>query len=965
MIQYAFSPYAFIAVTALLFIVPATLYLLWVRPKTSATYYLIGFLFCLIANFVLMYLFNAVYWWVVPLWPAQDALVVVSSFFLARFAYTFPQNEHLAEGKWVSRFFGLTTMLTLGWLAWFGWQFSIDPRTPVSDTFWLVMPIIIVLVFLVFLRRMVYFANITGNQSFWTTLRRPPNSLSLAFRTFALAVLSGMIQALASVNIAVAGFNIATFVPSETLIAVGSLLTVSLILMAYLNATAHQSTLIVRLVGAPLIVLLAVIGAVGIRVLLNDLHQLERTQPLVSQQIADGYRLGEQAELAYDEKLTYVAALPLAAQVSGADIEFLYQNPDTTALYPAERLSASIAMQPWANDVAEPAPVVSRKVMDARQRLLDYTAYQYRDGERVLEIGYVEPRRNAESQQVNTVLIGQMIFSTAVVLLVLPLFFRRTLIVPLDKLLEGVRRVNRGALQTTVPVTVEDEIGYLTNSFNDMTQSLYALTVGLEEKVRDRTRDLQIEIAERQRTEAQLEDAKEQAETANRAKTAFLANMSHELRTPLNAILGYTQIKQRESDDAATAIIARSGRHLLALIDDVLDLARIESGKIELRRRPVRLNAFLVESIELARNSAAEGVAIHLESHIAADKRVLLDATRLRQVLLNLIGNSVKFTEAGTVTLRVVAEEGGTYHFSVSDTGIGIAPDQLALIFSPLYQVPNEQLNAQGVGLGLSISSQIVALMGGELTVASRVGEGSTFSFTLKLSDAAGPAAEPFMPTRRHALLATGQDPRIVIIDDNLDNRNVLVAMLEPLGFMTEAYADARVALGVIAQQPPALVITDLVMPDFDGFTLIRELRRQFSAAELPIVVTSASVFSEDSQRSVEAGANAFLPKPVDLDQLINLIDTLLPLAWDSAETPLSSEVVQQAPATDIIATLYHAACNGDVTVLREQIGILHGQPDKQQFVAQVQSYLATFDLAELANWLTAQEHAVGESPRD
>ncbi len=553
-----------------------------------------------------------------------------------------------------------------------------------------------------------------------------------------------------------------------------------------------------------------------------------------------------------------------------------------------------------------------------------------------------------------SLLIGQIILSTLLLLFILPLFFRRTLLVPLNRLLDGVTQINSGQLQTTVPVTIEDEIGYLTHSFNDMTQSLYALNVGLEETVRARTHELNLEIAERKRAE-------EQANAASRAKSVFLSNMSHELRTPLNAILGYAQIQQRENHSAATQIITRSGRHLLTLIDDMLDLARIEAGKIELREKPVALQTFLSELIELARISAkSKAVEIQLDSDIAADKRVMLDATRLRQVLLNLIDNGVKFSHTGTVTLRVVEDDAGKIHFSVSDTGIGISPDQLALIFDPLYQVPNEQLNGQGVGLGLAISSQIITLMGGELVAASRVGEGSTFSFSLVFADASAPATTPFAHVHHHRALADGHAPRIVIIDDNRDNRHVLIAMLEPLGFVIQPYADAREAFGVIAQQPPDLVITDLIMPDFDGFTLIRRLRQQFTASELPIIVTSASVFPEDSQRSVDIGANHFLPKPIELDRLLSILDTLLSLEWVELESAESPEVVQRIPSAETFTTLYHAANKGDVRELRHLVAKLLQQPDQQQFAAQIQPYLATFELTELASWLATQS-PIGE----
>ncbi len=989
MLQYSFTPYALIAVVSLLFIVPATMYLLWLRPKTAATYCLITFLFAIIANFVAMYLFHALYWWVVPLWPAQDAAVVIGIFCMARFAYAFPQRERSREARLVSRLFGLLVIASTGWLLQFCWQYTTDVLSVrLPDAYWGMMPLSIILLVGVFLRRMYHFAVVRRAKdapipTFWSVVRHPPNPTSLAHRNFAFATLTGLIQAVASISLPVVLFDLRQLVPTDTFIAVGSLLTVSLLILAYLNATAQQNSLVVRLVGAPLIVLLVIVGMVGTQVLnttlINYLTEIDRNKARIFNALTSGDGQPNQEDLTQFDNLTYIAAFPATATLSPEQVSFLYQKEDAWAFEKTQLQTliteASLATIGADNRSPKPRSSGSYKITNSSNRELTFDSYQVADGERILEIGYVDIYRNADSHELVSLLIGQATLSTLLLLFVLPLFYRRTLLVPLNRLLDGVTQINSGQLKTTVPVTIEDEIGYLTHSFNNMTHSLNELNEGLEQKVRDRTHDLNLEIAERERTQAALEIAKVQAETANRAKSVFLANMSHELRTPLNAILGYSQIQQRNGrreGHMGNAVIARSGRHLLTLIDDMLDLARVESGGVKLSPSAVLLKVFVENVVSLAQSAAREkAIEICMRVEISTASKVLVDDTRLRQVLLNLIGNGVKFTDEGTVTLRVAEEVGGDgeigrFHFSVQDTGIGIAAEQQQLIFQPLYQIPSGQSNRDGVGLGLAISSQLVEMMGGTLQVDSVVGEGSIFSFTLALPFEAQAVTAPRLQLdHRAATLKAGQAPRLVIIDDNLDNRNLLAAMLEPVGFVTELYEDAHSAMTAIIDSPPAAVITDLVMPDLDGIALTQKLRQHFSAADLPIIVTSASVFPEDSQRSVTMGANRFLAKPIDLAMLLELLNELLVLEWEwademsnSAETNAQSSIAQQPPSVATVTKIYQAARIGDIKTLRRCVAELRQEPTHQHFATQMQAYLETFDVRELANWL-ATEYSV------
>ncbi len=250
-----------------------------------------------------------------------------------------------------------------------------------------------------------------------------------------------------------------------------------------------------------------------------------------------------------------------------------------------------------------------------------YNTFAWIEGDQLLEFGFTDDLRNPTSHALVSRLIGQVILGSLLVLLLLPFFFWRSLIVPLDRLLGGVKQIMGGDLHVAVPIVVDDEIGFLTRSFNSMTGSLLDLTEGLEKKVADRTKALADEIVERQWVQTELEQAKAEAEEANRAKSVFLANMSHELRTPLNAILGYAQLLPQFPDeiDRFSAIIERSGHHLLTLINDILDLAKIESGKKELQIQEVSLAQFLQRVVDLGSSPVyAKGLSFTFDSQIDA-----------------------------------------------------------------------------------------------------------------------------------------------------------------------------------------------------------------------------------------------------------------------------------------------------------------------------------------------------------
>jgi signal transduction histidine kinase/ActR/RegA family two-component response regulator len=398
--------------------------------------------------------------------------------------------------------------------------------------------------------------------------------------------------------------------------------------------------------------------------------------------------------------------------------------------------------------------------------------------------------------------------------------------------------------------------------------------------------------AELRQANDDLRAAMARAEVANRAKSAFLASMSHELRTPLNAILGYTQILKRDKSltppqQTGISTIQQGGHHLLALINDVLDLSRVEAGKMEFHPKPVRLGELLTVVADIMR-VRAEQKHLHFELELVGGLplAISVDETRLRQVLLNLLGNALKFTDRGSVRLRVTplpraegdALDLARLRFEVLDTGIGIAADHAELIFRPFEQVGDASRRAGGTGLGLAISRQLVQLMGGELNVDSSSGKGSRFWFDVPMLVVEEPGA-----TVAGAQIATGYlGPRktILVVDDVAANRALLRDLLGALGFSMLEADNGQSALRQVQVATPDLVLLDMVMPDMDGIETTRRLRADARTANTPVLMISASSTPEEEQRSLEVGANAFLAKPVNEQDLLREIGAHLRLEW-------------------------------------------------------------------------------------
>ena len=416
------------------------------------------------------------------------------------------------------------------------------------------------------------------------------------------------------------------------------------------------------------------------------------------------------------------------------------------------------------------------------------------------------------------------------------------------------------------------------------------------------------------------EAALAEAERLASMRSQFLAQMSHELRTPLNGILGYAQIMRRnetldERQIEGLNVIQQSGEHLLMLINDILEFAKIDAGRMELNPGDMALDRFLRTIVNII-GIKAEQKRLKFIVDIAPDLPGWIrgDEKRLRQVLLNLLANAVKFTDKGEVRLRVSMPVPDHLHFEISDTGVGIAPEYIERIFQPFEQVGDAHRRAAGTGLGLSISRQLVRLMGGDIKVESELGRGSVFRFEIEARVAEAWQAGPQIEGRVTGY--AGPRRRVLVADDVAENRAVLIDMLEPLGFEMLQAVTGRDAVEMAKLHLPDLILMDLVMPEMDGLEATSALRQLPRFAEIPIIAVSASASGKDEETSLTAGMNVFLPKPIELDRLLANIAHVLKLNWTyesqaSTESKVERPII--APPESEMQALHRLALQGNM----------------------------------------------------
>jgi len=465
---------------------------------------------------------------------------------------------------------------------------------------------------------------------------------------------------------------------------------------------------------------------------------------------------------------------------------------------------------------------------------------------------------------------------------------------------------------------------------------------------------LMSEIAAHQRTDAALQKAKEVAEAANLAKSRYVTGISHELRTPLNAILGYAQllehdqtIPERRRD--GIRIIRRSGEHLAGLIEGLLDISKIEAGRIELYRDIVRLPHFLDQLVDMFRLQAqAKGIGFEFTHRGRLPDRVRTDERRLRQILINLLSNAIKFTRLGKVSLRVSCS-GDIARFEVEDSGVGIAEADLGRVFEPFQRVENSRMSDEaGVGLGLTITRLLTQIMGGDIAVTSTVGRGSTFVVRLMLSEVGGPGQ--MAPAAQEVIGYTGARRRILLADDDPVHRGLIEDVLLPLGFVLLCATDGPECLRIAARMQPELFLLDIAMPGMSGWDLARHLREQ-GFASTPIVMVSANANELNHALLGNEIHDDVLAKPISLPTLLEKIGRLLGIEWTMGP-PGSRDVAalpgpRQPPLGPMqLDGLRQLAAIGYVRGLRDQLDLLEREvPEAGLYLATLRGFVAEFRL--------------------
>ncbi|MCP4702291.1 MAG: response regulator [Gammaproteobacteria bacterium] len=447
-------------------------------------------------------------------------------------------------------------------------------------------------------------------------------------------------------------------------------------------------------------------------------------------------------------------------------------------------------------------------------------------------------------------------------------------------------------------------------------------------------------------------------EADNQAKTDFLANMSHEFRTPLNGILGFAQLLQRDGvlnpeQKKSVSMIQQSGEHLMALINDIADLVKLETGKIELHKTSFAFPAFLENITETitkrAKQKCLEFVYVPPSSLPSA---VEGDENRLRQVLINLLGNSVKFTDQGKVTFTVERRENRLV-FQIEDTGSGLSDAQLKAIFQPFPQAGGRRVLFQGAGLGLPLSKRLVDMMEGSLEVTSPPGQGSLFRIDVPLPEVS--EQQTSVPEKRITGFK-GATHRILVVDDEMLNRSILVTLLSRLGFEVCEAENGEVCIERALATQPELILMDLMMPVMDGIETTCKIRQSPELKDVKIIIASGVAVEKRREESLQAGCDDFIPKPIEIDGLLEKLQTHLDLEWtytlETGNKQKKENLAEQTfirPPPDIAEALYELSLMGDVNGIAEQLDELEQMDGKYSlFTSQMRHFVDALQVRRL-----------------
>jgi signal transduction histidine kinase/CheY-like chemotaxis protein len=497
-----------------------------------------------------------------------------------------------------------------------------------------------------------------------------------------------------------------------------------------------------------------------------------------------------------------------------------------------------------------------------------------------------------------------------------------------------------------------------------------------QEESNRQTSLLQREIELHGRTDAALQQARKVAEAANQAKSRYIAGISHEIRTPLNSILGYAQLLDNDPTipvhrQGAIRVIRGSGEHLLSLIEGTLDIARIEGGKFSFDIRELDFHEFIGQLVRMfEQQAAAKGLAFHYEPAGELPPVVRADRRRLGQILINILGNAVKFTQHGAVTFRV-RHARDLVTFEIADTGAGILPDEMERIFEP-FSRGSASLGAgaaPGTGLGLPISKMLTQMMGGELTLDSTPGAGSTFRILVRVPRVHGatPAA-----TREPARTGyAGPRRRILVVDNEAVDRELLVNILAPLGFETAQAQSGQECLALYPVFGPDLILMDLAMPGIDGWEASRIIHHEHRST-VPILIVSANAYDKALDNPAGIAAEDFIVKPVNVAELLERIGRRLQLEWltqaslqqaPPPQAPPPAPAPMRWPPAAQLDALRGQVASGYVRGIRAELdAIAAAGPDYDAFVTAMRGHAARFDLEAISRFLEQGDHHVQQT---
>jgi len=576
---------------------------------------------------------------------------------------------------------------------------------------------------------------------------------------------------------------------------------------------------------------------------------------------------------------------------------------------------------------------------------------------------------------------SSLIFINSIVILfsllfILKFFFKKELEAPLAMINQKISEVDLSGRENSglnIELQHDDEFKELVGAFDTLIDRLskqYTAITLSAANYKELNEELEAKVLVR--TE-ELERAKVAAETANSAKTSFLANMSHEFRTPLNGILGYAQLlcqktydRKKVAEVAEVAhVIRESGDHLLVLINDVLDMSKIESGIVELIPSECNIKRCILDTAKVIQVKADEkGLKLNINIDKDLPELVFIDHKHLRQVVTNLLANAVKYTHEGEVTLNVSTLPNHKTRFEVIDTGVGIPEERTEDIFSPFSQIDSNSYGIEGAGLGLAISSKIVKMMFSELKVESSVGRGSCFSFELELSELVR-NGKHLSQKNKNYIGYSGARQNILIVDDKQQNRALLRDILGPLGFNITEADNGQAAIDQFREFKPNLIFMDLHMPVLDGCIATKKIREIESDENLnegelvKVIALSASVFEHNSADALNAGCDDFMPKPISLDTMFSVLEKHLGVSWlrntqEPAEPPQDVETINLP--SEIKETLHKMIKDGAIQESCSYLtSLFTNDTVDHSTVHELKTMLEDFKLDEVCSILTSE----------